>query len=91
MAQPKKRNKTILLNPNRIVGEGDDFKYNFNLNSTIISAFTQAQFRYNKTDFYAALKVSNTTHQREGLYKNGSFSENSLGMSEAQKFHELWF
>ncbi|QXP71392.1 carboxypeptidase-like regulatory domain-containing protein [Polaribacter sp. R2A056_3_33] len=80
-----------LLNPNRIVREGDDFKYNFNLNSTIISAFTQTQFRYNKTDFYAALKVSNTTHQREGLYKNGSFSENSLGMSEAQKFMNYGF
>ena len=80
-----------LLNPNRIVGEGDEFKYNFNINSTIIAAFTQAQFRYNKTDFYAALNVSSTTHQREGLYKNGSFSENSLGMSEAQKFINYGF
>ncbi|QVY64788.1 carboxypeptidase-like regulatory domain-containing protein [Polaribacter sp. Q13] len=80
-----------LLNPNRIVKEGDEFKYNFNLNSTIIAAFTQAQFRYNKTDFYAALNVSSTTHQREGLYKNGSFSESSLGKSEAQKFMNYGF
>ena len=80
-----------LLNPNRIVGEGDSFKYNFNLNSDIISAFTQAQFSYNKIDFFAALNVSSTKHQREGLYKNGSFSENSLGESEAQKFINYGF
>ncbi|WP_343330954.1 carboxypeptidase-like regulatory domain-containing protein [Polaribacter staleyi] len=80
-----------LLNPNRLVGKGDQFKYNFNLNSDIISAFTQAQFQYHKIDFFAALKVASTTHQREGLYKNGSFSENSLGASEAQKFIDYGF
>lgn len=80
-----------LLNPNRIVGKGDQFKYNFNLNSDIISAFAQAQFQYPKIDFFAALKVVSTTHQREGLYKNGSFSENSLGASAAQKFIDYGF
>ncbi|KGL62051.1 carboxypeptidase-like regulatory domain-containing protein [Polaribacter sp. Hel1_85] len=75
-----------LLNPNRIVGVGDKFKYNFNLNSTIISAFAQAQFNYNKIDFYTAVNFSNTTHQREGLYKNGGFPDKSLGKSKEQKF-----
>lgn len=75
-----------LLNPNRLVGKGDTFKYNFNLNSTIISSFAQAQFNYNKVDFYGAVRFSNTMHQREGLYKNGGFSETSLGKSKEQKF-----
>ncbi|WP_405609747.1 carboxypeptidase-like regulatory domain-containing protein [Polaribacter sp. Asnod1-A03] len=75
-----------LLNPNRIVGKGDQFKYNFNLNSDIISGFVQSQFRYKKVDFYAALNVINTSHQREGLYQNGGFVNNSLGESEKQKF-----
>ena len=75
-----------LLNPNRLVGKGDVFKYNFNLNSTIISSFAQAQFNYNKVDFYAAVRFSNTMHQREGLYKNGGFSDTSLGKSTEQKF-----
>lgn len=75
-----------LLNPNRLVGKGDTFKYNFNLNSTIISSFVQAQFNYNKVDFYTALNFSNTTHQRDGLYQNGGFSETSLGKSKEQKF-----
>ncbi|ARV15493.1 TonB-dependent receptor [Polaribacter sp. SA4-12] len=75
-----------LLDPNRLVGKGDAFKYNFNLNSTILSSFVQAQFNYNKVDFYTAVNFSNTTHQREGLYKNGGFSETSLGKSKEQKF-----
>lgn len=75
-----------LLNPNRVVGKGDTFKYNFNLNSTVISSFAQAQFNYNKVDFYGAVRFSNTMHQREGLYKNGGFSDTSLGKSKEQKF-----
>ena len=75
-----------LLNPNRLVKEGDMFRYNFNLNSDVIGAFTQAQFRYNKVDFYAAFDVSRTTHQREGLYQNGRFENNSLGLSDKLDF-----
>ena len=75
-----------LLNPNRLVGKGDIFKYNFYLNSSVISSFAQAQFNYNKVDFYGAVRFSNTMHQREGLYKNGGFSDTSLGKSKEQKF-----
>ncbi len=75
-----------LLDPNRVVGEGDMFRYNFKLNSDVIGAFTQAQFKYNKVDFYGAVNVSRTTHQREGLYKNGRFENNSLGLSEKLDF-----
>ncbi|MDG1226841.1 MAG: carboxypeptidase-like regulatory domain-containing protein [Polaribacter sp.] len=75
-----------LLNPNRLVGKGDIFKYNFYLNSSVISSFAQAQFNYNKVDFYGAVRFSNTMYQREGLYKNGGFSDTSLGKSKEQKF-----
>ena len=75
-----------LLNPDRIVGKGAQFKYNFNLNATVISAFAQAQFKYNKIDFYIATNLSTITSQREGLYKNGRFEKNSLGKSKAINF-----
>ncbi|QTD36674.1 TonB-dependent receptor [Polaribacter batillariae] len=75
-----------LLNPNRVVGKGDKFKYNYNINSNIISAFAQAQFKYNKIDFYTAFNISNTSHQREGLYKNGGYPDNSLGKSNKLSF-----
>lgn len=75
-----------LLDPNRVVGLGDKFRYNYNLNSDVVGAFAQAQFKYNKVDFYAALDVSRTTHQRDGLYLNGGFQNNSLGKSEKLSF-----
>jgi len=80
-----------LLNPNRLVGKGDKFKYNFNLNSEIISAFSQAQFVSNPIDFFISLKISSTSHQRVGLYQNGSFLDNSLGASERKKFVNYGF
>ena len=75
-----------LLNTNRVVGAGDRFKYNFNLNSDLLNAFLQAQFKYNKIDFYAAANVSQIQNQREGLYKNGRFENTSLGASEVVSF-----
>ena len=75
-----------LLNPNRVVGVNDRFKYNYELESNVMSAFAQAVFKYNKIDFYLAGSVSNTTHQRNGLYQNGGFPTNSLGKSEEVNF-----
>lgn len=75
-----------LLNPNYVAGKGDKFKYNYNLNSDVIGAFLQSQFNYNKIDFFTAFNVSRTTHQREGLYQNGGFPDNSLGLSEKLSF-----
>lgn len=76
-----------LRNPNRLVGVGDKFRYNFNLESNVMDAFAQAQFKYNKVDFFLAGTVSRTTHQREGLYENGSFpGAKSFGKSEKLSF-----
>ena len=75
-----------VLNPNRVVGVGDKFRYNFNLSSVLINAFAQVQFKYNKIDFYAAAKISKITNQREGLYQNGRFENSSFGKSEKLNF-----
>ena len=75
-----------LLNPLHIASVGDKFKYNFNLTSNVISAFAQAQFKYNKIDYYIGTSVSQTSHQREGLYQSGGFQDNSLGKSPEQSF-----
>ncbi|PQJ77619.1 TonB-dependent receptor [Polaribacter glomeratus] len=75
-----------VLYPNRVVGIGDKFRYNFNLSSDFLNAFLQAQFKYNKVDFYAAVNASQITNQREGLYQNGRFENNSLGESDALNF-----
>ena len=75
-----------LLNPLHIATEGDKFKYDFIVRSNVMDAFAQAQFKYNKVDFFIAGNVSRTSHQREGLYQNGGFPTTSLGKSEKKSF-----
>lgn len=79
-----------LRNPNRIVGEGDRYKYNYEMNADVISAFAQAQFKYNKVDFYVGANISQTSYQRNGLYENGNFqgggNNGSFGKSDKLDF-----
>ena len=75
-----------IANPDRVVGVGDKFRYNFNLNSAFVNAFVQAQFKYNKVDFFVAVNISKITNQREGLYQNGRFENTSLGLSKKLSF-----
>ena len=74
-------------NPNRIVQEGDRYKYNYDINANVVTAFAQAQFKYNKIDFYAGVNISQTSYQRNGLYENGNFpGAASFGKSEKLNF-----
>ncbi len=80
-----------LNNPNRQVAVGDKFLYNYKLFSTTMDAFVQAQFSYDKVDFFLAGKYVNTSHQREGLYKNGSYPNSSFGKSDELTFSDASF
>jgi len=77
-------------NPNRVVGEGDRYKYNYQMDADVISAFAQAQFKYNKIDFYVGANLSQTSYQRTGLYESGFFrgggNEGSFGESDKLDF-----
>jgi hypothetical protein len=76
-----------LQNRNRIVTEGDRYKYNYELNANVISGFAQGQFKYSRMDLYFAATASQTTYQRNGLFENGNFPGNlSLGKSEKLSF-----
>ncbi|PKH49694.1 TonB-dependent receptor [Tenacibaculum sp. Bg11-29] len=75
-----------LLNPNRVVKKGDKFKYNYKLMSQVYGGFTQLQFKYNKIDFYIASAINNTSHQREGLYKNGIYPGSSTNATIPNSF-----
>lgn len=76
-----------LRNPNRIVREGDRYRYNYELNANVASGFAQAQFKYNKIDFYVAANASQTNYQRNGLFENGNFpGSRSFGESEQLNF-----
>ncbi len=75
-----------LLHPNRLVEEGDTFKYNYNLYASVLSAYAQAQFTYNKFDYYIAGSATQTQYQREGIFQNGAFPDASLGKGEKLNF-----
>ena len=76
-----------LNNPNRIIGEGDKFKYHYEIDADVLESFAQAQFTYDKVDFYVGGQVSATNYQRNGLYENGRFpGEDSYGKSDKLSF-----
>ena len=75
-----------LLNSNRVVGEGDKFKYHYNILASKFGAYTQAQFIYNKINFYVSGRIKHTLYQREGLYQNGGFPNNSFGKGDEISF-----
>lgn len=74
-------------NPNRMVGEGDRYKYNYIINAQVASTFVQTQVKTRKLDYYAAASVTTTSYQRDGLYENGNYLGNlSLGNSDNVSF-----
>ena len=75
-----------LQNPDKVVGVGDTFKYNYNLFADVLSGYMQGVFKYNKIDFYIAASVTNTEYQREGLYDNEANLGNSFGKGEKLSF-----
>ena len=48
--------------------------------------FAQAQFTYNKVDFFLAVSNTKTSYQREGLYQSEVYADNSLGKGEKVEF-----
>ena len=74
-------------NPNRVVQEGERYKYNYEMDANVINGFAQAQFKYNKVDFYVGANIGKTSYQRNGLYDNGYFpGSESFGKSEKLDF-----
>jgi len=78
-----------LNNPNRIVGEGDKFQYDYLINATVAGAFAQIQGSRRKVDYFAGINFKSTRYQREGLYKNGTYFDNSYGKGEQQSFSDV--
>lgn len=76
-----------LQNPLHFAKEGDRYKYNYEISSSVISGFAQAQFKYNSIDFYLGANYGQTSYQRTGLFENGYFEGNrSLGDGEKVDF-----
>jgi hypothetical protein len=85
------QSQSDLKNPDRQVKTGDTYGYNFNFYATTAEAFTQFRFVYRKVDFYLGNSFSTSKYQREGLYQNGIYPDNSFGKSEKANFENFGF
>ena len=54
-----------------------------------MSSFVQAQFKYNKVDFFLAGSYTATEYQREGLYQSETYADNSYGKGRKLSFTGL--
>ncbi|WP_159799196.1 carboxypeptidase-like regulatory domain-containing protein [Flavobacterium sp. MK4S-17] len=79
--------QTDLDNPNRRVVEGDDFGYNYKLYADVIDVFSQFKFNFNRVDFYVSGNYAYSEYQRDGIYRNGNYADNSKGESEKVIFN----
>ncbi len=77
-----------LLNPGRLVSEGERYKYDYEVFSGSSEAFLQLQYAFRKLEISLSGRLGKTSHQRSGKYQNGIFPENSLGESEKLQFQE---
>ncbi len=80
-----------LNNPDRRVGENQTYGYNYLLHALTFDGFTQFKFTYDKVDFYLAQNFSRTEYQREGLYRNGIYADNSFGKGKRITFENFGF
>ncbi len=78
-----------LQNSNRLVGENDTYKYNYEINSAKTEAFFQAQYYFRKLELSVGGKAGTVNFQRTGNYQNGIYPDNSLGVSERANFLEF--
>lgn len=85
------QSQSDLQHPNRQVGVGDTYGYNYNYLANTVDVFTQFKFSYRKVDFYLAQAFSSATYQRDGLYQNGIYATNSFGKSEKVNFENFAF
>ena len=76
-----------LNNPNRIIREGDEFGYNYDMDIRETSLWAQSELSLKKFDLFLAANVSNTRFWRTGRYVNGRFPDESFGESEKQSFN----
>ncbi len=66
--------------------EGAAFGYNYEMNAMKASLFSQLRFTSNKWDGFISGRWETVQYEREGLFLNERFPENSLGNSEKVNF-----
>jgi hypothetical protein len=79
-------NQNDLNNPNAIVKEGDKYSYDFKSRFHKAYWWGQSTFTFNKVDLFLSARVGMEGFQRDGMFKNGLFQNESFGKSETFNF-----
>ncbi|HNY02702.1 MAG TPA: TonB-dependent receptor [Bacteroidales bacterium] len=77
-----------LLDPNRVIGEGDKFGYNYVAHNRNGNLWGQITASSSKIDAYLAVSFTETQMWRTGKYKNGRHPDNSYGDSKKYSFFD---
>ena len=85
------KRQSDLNNRNRQVKVGDAFSYKYELGYSEINAFIQSTSQFKKWELTGTIDFSHASFQREGLYQNGAYPENSFGKGESQLFSDVSF
>jgi hypothetical protein len=80
-----------LNRPNRVLGVGDQFGYNYDIDIQKVSVWAQTVFKFNKVDFFVGAEHSYTNYFRTGNVRVGLFPESSYGKAPKQRFHNYTF
>lgn len=75
-----------LNNPNRQIVEGDKFLYDYKINANQFEGFAQAQYSGKNVDMFIAGTLGQTSYQREGIFNNGKYANNSFGKGDKVDF-----
>ncbi len=69
----------------QVLKEGDKYGHNYDAHVDKISAFAQANFAYDKFDYFASLGVTQTTMWRDSKVRKGIFPEGNDSYGESEK------
>ena len=80
--------QTDLNNPNHVAKVGDIISYNYYAHRNYGRVWDQIDWLVGKFDIYFGLQAEFTQIWREGLWKSGSFSDNSFGKDKMHNFFD---
>lgn len=75
-----------LDNPNKLIGEGDKFGYNYNIYVNKQDAWARYDGKSDKLNYFVSGKMGATQISRDGKMKNGRAPQKSLGGSGTANF-----
>lgn len=66
--------------------EGEVFNYNYDIKAAKFNGFVQLRAEFGKWNGFISTQIDNIDYQRNGLFENERFSNNSLGKSDKFNF-----